>query len=181
MRRTRRTDDRLYVTLDRTGDLSRYRLSVVDTDPYGRPGTEPFLGFDQRYYTAEFVFRTDCPTPFDCQDEQPGRPPGFPSAPVIDYTARDYDTIRTLILDRLALTAPDWVEGNAADLGTTLVELLAHTADRIGYQQDAVATEAYLDTARRRVSLRRHVRLIDYRCTTGSTPARTSPSRRYGN
>ncbi|OKK03510.1 hypothetical protein AMK26_18660 [Streptomyces sp. CB03234] len=155
-------DDRLYVTLDRTGDLSRYRLSVVDTDPYGRPGTEPFLGFDQRYYTAEFVFRTDCPTPFDCQDEQPGRPPGFPSAPVIDYTARDYDTIRTLILDRLALTAPDWVEGNAADLGTTLVELLAHTADRIGYQQDAVATEAYLDTARRRVSLRRHVRLIDY-------------------
>lgn len=54
------------------------------------------------------------------------------------------------------------MERNAADLGTTLVELLAHTADRISYQQDAVATEAYLDTARRRVSVRRHVRLIDY-------------------
>ncbi|MEV3988539.1 putative baseplate assembly protein [Streptomyces sp. NPDC049837] len=155
-------DDRLLVTLDRTGDLSRYRLSVVDTDPYGRPGTEPFPGFDQRYHSAEFTFRADCPAPFDCVDEQPGRPPVFPTAPVIDYTARDYDTIRTLILDRLALTAPDWVERNAADLGTTLVELLAHTADRIGYQQDAVATEAYLDTARRRVSVRRHVRLIDY-------------------
>ena len=45
-------DDRLYVTLDRTGDTSRYRLSVVDTDPYGRPGTEPFPGFDQRYFSA---------------------------------------------------------------------------------------------------------------------------------
>ncbi|MER7106981.1 putative baseplate assembly protein [Streptomyces sp. NPDC000229] len=168
-------DDRLYVTLDRAGDMSRYRLSVVDTDPYGRPGTEPFPGFDQRYFSAEFAFRPDCPTPFDCKDEQPGRPAAFPSAPVIDYTARDYDTIRSLILDRLALTAPDWVElpqaldfaraggtPSAADLGTTLVELLAHTADRIGHQQDAVATEAYLDTARRRVSLRRHVRLIDY-------------------
>ncbi|MFF0287945.1 putative baseplate assembly protein [Streptomyces sp. NPDC005262] len=155
-------DDRLFVTLDRTGDTSRYTLSVVDTDPYGRPGTGPFPGFDQRYFSAGFDFRPGCPTPFDCKDEQPDCPPAFPAAPVIDYTARDYDTIRRLILDRLALTTPDWVERNAADLGTTLVELLAHTADRITYQQDAVATEAYLDTARRRVSLRRHVRLIDY-------------------
>ncbi|WP_406306450.1 putative baseplate assembly protein [Streptomyces sp. NBC_00885] len=155
-------DDRLCVTLDRTGDTSWYTLSVVDTDPYGRPGTEPFPGFDQRYFSAGFDFRPDCPTPFDCKDEQPDCPPSFPAAPVIDYTARDYDTIRRLILDRLALTTPDWVERNAADLGTTLVELLAHTADRISYQQDAVATEAYLDTARRRVSVRRHVRLIDY-------------------
>jgi hypothetical protein len=44
----------------------------------------------------------------------------------------------------------------------TLIDLLAHTADQIGYQQDAVATEAYLGTARRRVSVRRHVRLVDY-------------------
>ncbi|MDN3292749.1 putative baseplate assembly protein [Streptomyces ficellus] len=156
-------DDTLVVTLDRTGDSSRYRLSVVDTDPYGRPGTEPFPGFDQRYYTAEFTFRPDCPAPFDCQDEQgEGEPPVHLPAPVIDYTARDYDTVRTLILNRLALTTPGWAERNAADLGSTLVELLAHTADRISYQQDAVATEAYLDTARRRVSVRRHVRLIDY-------------------
>ncbi|MDQ1012566.1 hypothetical protein QFZ82_007051 [Streptomyces sp. V4I23] len=155
-------DDRLLVTLDRTGDTSRYRLSVVDTDPYGRPGTEPFPGFDQRYFSAGFAFRPDCPTPFDCKDEPGDCPPDFPAAPVVDYTARDYDTIRRLILDRLALTTPDWVERNPADLGVTLVELLAHTADRISYQQDAVATEAYLDTARRRVSVRRHVRLIDY-------------------
>ncbi|PVE13607.1 putative baseplate assembly protein [Streptomyces scopuliridis] len=155
-------DDRLFVTLDRTGDTSRYRLSIVGTDPYGRPGTEPFPGFDQRYFWADFDFRADCPTPFDCADERPECPTVHTPAPVIDYTARDYDTIRRLILDRLALTTPDWVERNAADLGTTLVELIAHTADLISYQQDAVATEAYLDTARRRVSVRRHVRLIDY-------------------
>ncbi|MFC8146359.1 putative baseplate assembly protein [Streptomyces paradoxus] len=154
-------DDRLYVTLDRAGDTSRYRLSLVETDPYGRPGTEPYRGFDQRYHSATFAFRADCPTPFDCKDE-PHEEPSFPAAPVIDYTARDYDTIRKLLLDRLALTTPDWVERNPADLGTTLVELLAYTGDRISYQQDAVATEAYLDTARRRVSVRRHVRLIDY-------------------
>ncbi|UUN25143.1 putative baseplate assembly protein [Streptomyces sp. FIT100] len=155
-------DDRLLVTLDRTGDTSVYRLSLVDTDPYGRPGTEPYPGFDQRYFSAEFAFLPDCPDPFDCADGLPDEPPAHSPTPVVDYTARDYDTIRRLILDRLALTAPGWTERNAADLGTTLVELLAHTADRISYQQDAVATEAYLDTARRRVSVRRHVRLIDY-------------------
>ncbi|MDR3082338.1 MAG: putative baseplate assembly protein, partial [Streptomyces sp.] len=154
-------DDRLYVTLDRAGDTSRYRLSLVETDPYGRPGTEPYRGFDQRYHSAEFVFRPTCPTPFDCTDEAE-EPAVFPSAPVIDYTARDYDTIRKLLLERLALTTPDWVERNPADLGPTLVELLAHTGDQISYQQDAVATEAYLDTARRRVSVRRHVRLVDH-------------------
>lgn len=30
------------------------------------------------------------------------------------------------------------------------------------YFQDAVATEAYLDTARQRISVRRHARLVDY-------------------
>ncbi|MEV5727709.1 putative baseplate assembly protein [Streptomyces pharetrae] len=156
-------DDRLYVTLDGAGDTSRYRLSLVEADPYGRPGTRPYRGFDQRYHSATFAFRPDCPTPFDDtpSGDHPG-PPAFPATPVIDYTARDYDTIRKLLLDRLALTTPDWVERHPADLGVTLVELLAHTGDRISYQQDAVATEAYLDTARRRVSVRRHVRLIDY-------------------
>ncbi|MER5768766.1 putative baseplate assembly protein [Streptomyces sp. NPDC001985] len=155
-------DDRLHITVDRTGDGSRYRLSVVETDPYGRPGTEPFPGFDQRYFSAGFVFRVDCPSPFGPGDapERSARTGG--PVPVVDYTARDYDTVRALVLDRLALTAPEWVERNPADLGTTLAELVAYTADRISHHQDAVSTEAYLDTARRRVSVRRHVRLVDY-------------------
>ncbi|MDN3263991.1 putative baseplate assembly protein [Streptomyces sp. CSDS2] len=153
-------DDRLHVTLDRAGDTSRYRLSLVEADPYGRPGTELYHGFDQRYASAEFGFWPDCPSPFDRADA--GEDAALPAVPVIDYTARDYDSLRKLLLDRLALTTPDWAERNPADLGTTLVELLAYTGDQISYQQDAVATEAYLDTARRRVSVRRHVRLIDY-------------------
>ncbi|MFF4602053.1 putative baseplate assembly protein [Streptomyces sp. NPDC001339] len=172
-------DDRLFVILDRSGDTTRYRLSLVGTDPFGRPGTGPYEGFDQRYFSREFAFRPDCPSPFDCAEDAGNTDIGtdagtdtgadgcpgtetFRPAPVIDYTARDYGTLRQLVLDRLRLTTPDWVERNPADLGMALVELLAYTADQISYQQDAVATEAYLDTARRRVSVRRHVRLIDY-------------------
>jgi hypothetical protein len=40
--------------------------------------------------------------------------------------------------------------------------VLAYAADHLSYYQDAVATEAYLDTARRRVSVRRHARLVDH-------------------
>ncbi|MDB9348049.1 hypothetical protein [Nodularia spumigena] len=43
-----------------------------------------------------------------------------------------------------------------------VVELLAYAGDRLSYYQDAVATEAYLGTARKRVSIRRHARLLDY-------------------
>ena len=54
------------------------------------------------------------------------------------------------MLDRLALLVPDWRERSPADLGVTLVELLAYVGDHLSYHQDAVATEAYLRTARRR-------------------------------
>src|SRR5207248_491468 len=76
--------------------------------------------------------------------------------------AKDYESFRQLILDRLAVLVPDWKENHAADLGITLVELLAYTGDYLSYYQDAVATEAYLDTARERISVRRHARLVDY-------------------
>lgn len=84
------------------------------------------------------------------------------SRPIIDYLAKDYESFRQLILDRLASTVPSWTERHAADFGMTMVETLAFAADRLSYRQDAVATEAYIGTARQRRSLRRHGRLIDY-------------------
>ncbi len=71
------------------------------------------------------------------------------------------------MLDRLATTVPDWRDRNAADQQVMLVELLAFLADRLSYEQDAVATEAHLGTARRRVSVRRHARLLGYRMHEG--------------
>ncbi len=71
------------------------------------------------------------------------------------------------MLERMALLAPGWTERPPADVGVTLVEMLAYVADELSYRQDAVATEAYLDTARSRVSLRRHARLVDYRVHDG--------------
>lgn len=80
----------------------------------------------------------------------------------IDYLAKDYQSFLTLMFDHLAMLMPDWRERHAADIGNAMVEVLAYAADYLSYYQDAVATEAYLGTARRRISLRRHARLLDY-------------------
>jgi hypothetical protein len=156
-------DDRMIVRVDRTGDSSAYTLCVVAEGPDGQPGTVPFPGFDVRYHCASFGFGAGSPTGDDCA-AAPACPPsevGRPR-PVIDYTARDYESLLRMLLDRMSLTMPAWTERHVPDLGVTIAELLAYTGDQLSYSQDAVGTEAYLTTARSRVSVRRHVRLIDY-------------------
>ena len=65
------------------------------------------------------------------------------------------------MLDRLSALLPGWQARTPADMGIALVELLAYVGDHLSYRQDAVATEAYLGTARQRSSVRRHARLVD--------------------
>jgi predicted phage baseplate assembly protein len=154
------------VAVDRVGDLSPYRLCFVKAGPHGGPGTRPFPGFDRRYACAAFTFRQDCPGLVDCAPAALPTPHA-PAPPVIDYLARDYASLRRALLERLALTVPGFRERHAPDLGITLVELLAYAGDALAYRQDAVATEAYLDTARLRPSVRRHARLVDYRMHDG--------------
>ncbi len=153
-------DDCMIITVDKEGDFSTYTLCVVKVED-GRQTDEPFPGFDPRYACLDFNFRMDCPSDLDCK-KPPICPPQVYPEPEINYLAKDYASFRQLILDRLALIMPDWQERHVPDLGIALVELLAYTGDHLSYYQDAVGTEAYLDTARQRISVRRHARLIDY-------------------
>lgn len=143
-------------TVDR-GDFSAYTLQLVA----GAGSVAPPAGFDPLLVTVGFSFKVECPSDFDCA-VVPVCPADVPSPPVIDYLAKDYTSFRRLMLDRMAVLAPGWQERNPADFGVALVEALAFVADELSYRQDAVATEAYLATARRRPSLRRHARLVDY-------------------
>jgi hypothetical protein len=153
----------LLVRTDSTGDFSTYTLRLVA----GGGDDSPPAGFDPRLVAVDFSFKVECPSDFDCA---PGCdcPPADAEQPPIDYLAKDYDSFRALMLDRLSLIAPEWTERTPADAGVALVELLAYVADELSYRQDAVATEAYLGTARRRVSLRRHARLVDYTVHDGA-------------
>jgi hypothetical protein len=147
----------LGVEVDSPGDFSTYRLRLVASPPDGNPPA----GFDLRLSEVAFSFKVDCPSEFDCLADHRCPEPALPS-PQIDYLAKDYASFRRLLLDRMAVTMPGWTERNPADVGVVLVELLAYAGDQLSYYQDAVATEAYLGTARRRTSIRRHARLVDY-------------------
>ncbi len=152
-------DDYLEVTIDRFGDFSPYTLRVVVPDEHG--GWQRHPDFDPLYDRIEFSFKVDCPSDLDCRQE-PVCPPKVHPESEINYLAKDYASFRQLILDRLALNIPDWQERHVPDIGIALVEAFAYAGDYLSYYQDAVATEAYLDTARQRISVRRHARLVDY-------------------
>ena len=139
------------------GDFSQYTLHLRASS-----GSDQLPdGFDPRLSEIEFSFKVECPSDFDCGAVIPCPPQGA-ATPDIDYLAKDYPGFRRLMLDRLSLIAPGWTERSAADVGVALVELMAYAADNLSYRQDAIANEAYLATARSRVSVRRHARLVDY-------------------
>ncbi|MBJ6762760.1 putative baseplate assembly protein [Myxococcaceae bacterium JPH2] len=147
----------LVVRTDSVGDFSTYafvlRRSVDDTVPPA--------GFDVLLSRVDFSFKVECPSEFDCAPPSMGAPV-VGADPQIDYLTRDFASFRRLMLDRLSQVSPQWKERNAADLGVALVEVMAYAADHLSYYQDAAATEAYLGTARKRTSVRRHARLLDY-------------------
>lgn len=147
----------LIVRTDSSGDFSYYTLRLVNS----LTDLSPPKNFDPLISEIEFSFKVECGSDFDCKPNLVC-PPARLDEPEISYLAKDYSSFRRLILDRLATVMPDWIERNPADLGVMLVEVLAYAGDQLSYYQDSVATEAYLGTARRRISLRRHARLLDY-------------------
>lgn len=154
--------DELTVTVDTAGDFSTYTLRLV-----AGPGLDtPPAGFDPQLARLSFSFKAACPSPFDCRTPPACMGTTAPS-PRIDYLARDYQTFRRVLLDRMRLLMPRWTETSAADFPIVMAELLAYVGDQLSYTQDATATECYPGTALHRISLRRHARLRDYRMHEG--------------
>lgn len=154
-------DDWMEVDVNAPGDFSDYTLSLLALDNSGRQSSQPMAGLDPLFATATFNFKVSCPTGLDCCIPKVCPPPTL-ATPDINYLAKDYASFLQLMLDRLAQTMPDWTETHVPDIGQMLVQLLAYVGDQLSYFQDAVATEAYLGTARERISVRRHARLVDY-------------------
>jgi len=154
--------DRLTVTVESPGDFSLYTLRLV-----AGPGLDtPPAGFDPQLSRLQFSFKAACPSEFDCRtDATCASEPA--ESPRIDYLARDYQTFRRVLLDRMRLLMPNWTETSAADFPIVIAELLAYVGDQVSYAQDAASTESYPSTALHRISLRRHARLRDYRVHEG--------------
>jgi len=155
-------DKLLIVCPSSDGDFSTYTLRIVDSLGSNSPPED----FDLLLSSIDFSFKIDSLSKFDCKLASVSSQE-VPQEPLIDYLSKDYASFRHLALSRLALLIPDWKERNVADMGIMMAELLAYMGDYLSYYQDAVATEAYLGTARSRISVKRHARLLDYYMHSG--------------
>ena len=94
------------------------------------------------------------------------RPPN--DHPAIDYLARDFNSFKHNLINAMRERVPGWAPTSEADLDQVLIDLLATDADEMADFQDRVMNEAYLGRARKRVSLARHARLLDYHIHQGN-------------
>ncbi|MFI0445512.1 hypothetical protein [Actinomadura sp. 6N118] len=142
-------------------DPGRYLL-VVFPERAAEPGVPalPLIPFDPLRTRLPVRLRPECPDLGGCFTEEPA-PPARPPVPVHDYLARDWRSLRAALVEFLRREDPA-ADLSPADPTITVLELFAHLGDLLHYRLDRVATEAYLDTARLRTSVRRHARLVDY-------------------
>jgi hypothetical protein len=84
------------------------------------------------------------------------------SRPLIDYTNKDYASLREALLELASEKLPEWTDHSPNDLGVLLLELFAAMGDSLFYNQDRIAGESFLETAVERRSVVNLLRLIGY-------------------
>jgi hypothetical protein len=152
----------LVLTVEPIGDYSTYTLAL-NTNEF--PAADPII-IDPVFNEIDFKFRPGCFSINCAPDWDPGR--ARPDEPVIDYLAKDYDSFRHTMISAMMQRVPNWQTTSEADLDQVILDLFSAAADELSDYQDRVMNEAYLATARKRVSLARHARLMDYHIHQGN-------------
>jgi hypothetical protein len=138
------------------GGFGHYRLRL-DT-----PVIDPYFN------NVRFSFKAACDSDLDCKTLPPECPQDPPVDFPVDYRARDFWSFRQALIDFASQRYPDWQDRVEADVGMTVLELMAAMGDEFAYAHDRLARESQLDTATQRRSLRHLARLVDYPLGDGS-------------
>jgi Baseplate J-like protein len=137
----------LEVTIAPVGDYSRYTLTILQSS------------FDPIFGQFIFRFRPGC---FSSNCTPLSVIPAPAVQPAIDYLAKDYDCFRHVMISAMTQRVPNWQPTSEAAFDVVLLDLFSAAGDELSNYQDRVMQEAYLSTAGKRISLRRHARLMDY-------------------
>jgi len=119
-------------------------------------GADPLHPF---FAAASFDFFIDCPGG-DCRESTIAPEAASTRQPALDYTTKDFDGFVQVAQNWALSTDPAWGELSPASTELMLLELLAHHAEMLSLHQDRVAQEAFIDSARERLSLRRHAAFL---------------------
>jgi hypothetical protein len=85
--------------------------------------------------------------------------------PQVDYTSRDYASIREDLIDLIPEYAPLWTNRDPADFGMTILETFSYMGDILNYYIDKSANEAFISTASQRENVLQLARLLGYKPT----------------
>ena len=144
----------LHLRVEPIGDYSTYTLGVV------------YANIDPLFSRIDFKFRPGCFN-LNCAPEWT-KSEASPTEPVIDYLAKDYDSFKHVLINAMMARVPGWLPTSEADLDQVLIDLISADADELSDYQDRVVNEAYLGRVRKRISLARHARLMDYHIHQGN-------------
>lgn len=95
--------------------------------------------------------------------------------PQVDYTSRDYASIREDLIDLIPEYAPLWTNRDPADFGMTILETFSYMGDILNYYIDKSANEAFISTASQRDNVLQLAKLLGYK-PTESTAATVTVS-----
>lgn len=82
--------------------------------------------------------------------------------PQVDYTSRDYASLRDDLIAIISNFAPQWTSRDSSDFGIVLIELFSYLGDILNYQIDRAANESFIDTATQRETVLRLASLLGY-------------------
>jgi hypothetical protein len=88
----------------------------------------------------------------------------------LDYTDKDFDSLRARLINLVHGAFPEWTDFNVANFGNILLELFAFVGDVLLYYQDNQAREAFIGTAQLRRSMLALSKLLGY-TPSGNTAA----------
>ncbi len=90
--------------------------------------------------------------------------------PSVDYTDRDFDSLRARLIALVKSVFPDWTDFDVASFGNLLLEMFAFVGDVLTFYQDNLARESRLVTATQRKNVMALAKMLGYRLS-GAQPA----------
>lgn len=142
------TEQRLDLTVAPVGDYSTYTLTINDLAGFK---IDPLLN-EMTFKFRPGCFSADCAPDWEAPKKQA-------TQPLIDYLNKDFESFRHMMIAAMKERVTGWEPTSEADLDMVLMELFSTRADELSDYQDRVMNEAYITSARKRVSLARHARL----------------------
>jgi len=80
----------------------------------------------------------------------------------IDYTSRDFSSVKNDLVRRARVSVPEWTSGGTSDFAMTLIDLWAYVADIQNYYLDRAYSESFIETATQSSSIHALARMLGY-------------------